>query len=618
MSNSISNTINESVVESNPSSSQKAPALEWDHISISIKDKVILDNISGDIQAGELLALMGPSGSGKTTLLNYLSDRKGIKNGVELGQMLYQGAVIHNNLLPKISRYVEQEDHLIGSLTVFETVDYAGKLSGIKNKAFRHEKINEILEGLGLTKQRDVIVGTPLRKGLSGGQKRRLSIACELITMPRILFLDEPTSGLDSKASYEVISTIKEIAVRQNIMVIASIHQPSGSTFNLFDKVSFMTNGKMVYFGAIQDIKPYFNSHGIEFNENENLAEFILDLINTDFVNSDPELVRSLNEAWYRKMDLNTTEKFAIESPDSEPPQSSKILSQLAVSVNSCQPCYQTWVLLTRSFLKAYRDFLAYYVRIIMYLGLAVMMGTVWLRLGYDQDSIQPFINAIFFSGAFMSFMSVAYIPAFIEDYQSYRKEKLNGLYGAGPFVLSNFLISIPFLFVTTILFSVVTYFLCNFDENATGFWKYVMWLFFDLVAAESLTVLISTIFPYFVIALALTAFANGLWMSVGGFLVPENILNVFWYYTFYWIDYQRYVFQGMMFNQFENTVYSCGEGCNCMYVSELQDQCQIAGKAVLESVGYSDSDIGLWIGIIVVLVFVMRFASYIVLKFRH
>lgn len=605
------NTINESVVET---AGVDSNCLEWNQVSIALKDKTILDNISGDVKAGQLLALMGPSGSGKTTLLNYLSARNGIKGSSELGQLLYCGSKIDNKVLPKVSRYVEQEDHLIGSLTVFETIDFAGRLSGLKNRAFRHEKINEILIGLGLVNQRDVIVGTPLKKGLSGGQKRRLSIACELITMPQILFLDEPTSGLDSKASYEVISTIKNIAKAQNIMVIASIHQPSGSTFNLFDKVSFMTNGKMIYFGDIANIKSYFHSNGVQFNENENLAEFILDLINTDFFNSDTELVSSLHAAWYSQLN----EKVLDDSSNDGSSSSAALINTKNLHKSSCKPCYQTWVLLHRSFLKAYRDFLAYYVRIIMYLGLAIMMGTVWLRLNYDQDSIQPFINAIFFSGAFMSFMSVAYIPAFIEDYQSYKREKLNGLYGPGPFVISNFLISIPFLFLTTLLFSVVTYFLVHFNKTATGFWKYVMWLFLDLIAAESLTVLISTIFPYFVIALAFTAFANGLWMSVGGFLVPEKILNVFWYYTFYWIDYQRYVFQGMMFNQFENTVYNCGDGCQCMYPSELQDQCKIAGKAVLESVGYSDSNIGLWIGIIIVIVFVMRLFSYVILKIRR
>lgn len=164
-----------------------------------------------------------------------------------------------------------------------------------------------------------------------------------------------------------------------------------------------------------------------------------------------------------------------------------------------------------------------------MYSGLAIMMGTVWLRLPYTQASIQPFINALFFSGAFMSFMAVAYVPSVIEDLHKFKKEHGNGLYGPLPFVVSNFLIGMPWLLLITLIFSVITYWLCNFRHGADGFFLWVLWLFLDLLAAESLVVLLSAIFPIFVVALAATAFANGLWMSVGGFLVPMGTLNVFW-----------------------------------------------------------------------------------------
>ena len=138
-----------------------------------------------------------------------------------------------------------------------------------------------------------------------------------------------------------------------------------------------------------------------------------------------------------------------------------------------------------------------------------------------------------------MSFMAVAYVPAFLEDRATFVKERANGLYGPGSFMLANFLIGLPWLFLIAVLFSVVTYWLCNFRPTADGFFVYTMWLFLDLVAAESLVVLVSSVFPVFVVALALTAFANGLWMSVGGFLVSPKVINVFWRYWARYIDYQ-------------------------------------------------------------------------------
>lgn len=166
-------------------------------------------------------------------------------------------------------------------------------------------------------------------------------------------------------------------------------------------------------------------------------------------------------------------------------------------------------------------------------------MGTVWLRLGSDQSDIQPFINAIFFSAAFMSFMAVAYVPAYLEDHSVYKKEKSNGLYGAGEFTVANFLIGVPYLFLICVIFSVIAYWLVAFAATADAFFYFVMWLTLDLWAAESLVVLVTNLIPNGIVSLAIVAFANGLWMSVGGFLVTPKILNAFYRYVFHYIDYQ-------------------------------------------------------------------------------
>jgi len=137
------------------------------------------------------------------------------------------------------------------------------------------------------------------------------------------------------------------------------------------------------------------------------------------------------------------------------------------------------------------------------------------------------------------------------------------------------------------ILFGVVTYWLINLRPGGSAFFNYVAILFLDLIAAESLVVLISCLFPIFVVSLALTAFANGLWMTVGGFLVTPVVLNVFWKYTFYQFDYQRYAFSALVLNQMVGSVYTCDEACNCMYVTSLADQCLIEGSEAAAQLGY-------------------------------
>lgn len=264
---------------------------------------------------------------------------------------------------------------------------------------------------------------------------------------------------------------------------------------------------------------------------------------------------------------------------------------------------------------------MAYGIRVAMYLGLAILMGTVFLRFKTEQSYIQPLINAIFFGGAFMSFMAVAYVPAFLEDHSTFRQERANGLVSPFSFMVANFLIGLPFLFAISFLFSIVTYWLSNFRPDGSAFFTWILWLFLDLVAAESLVVLISSIFNMFVVALAATAFANGLWMCVNGFLVPMSILNPFWKYVFHYIDYQAYVFQGMMANEFGHRDYQCDEiskgEYQCNYPSDLNSIGKIRGTDILRQFSIKTGQEGTWIGIMISIIAAYRLLAYIVLACR-
>jgi hypothetical protein len=347
-----------------------------------------------------------------------------------------------------------------------------------------------------------------------------------------------------------------------------------------------------------------------------NAAEFYLDLINTDLDKNGEVVHRTedITRHW-----LESSERDNLEAAIEDARNSTSVdLSQQKMVKPS--PLKIPLILLHRSWIKSYRDVVVYGIRVAMYLGLAILMGTVFLRLKTDQNYIQPFINAIFFGGAFMSFMAVAYVPAFLEDLHTFYQERANGLVGPLSFLVSNFIIGLPFLFLITVVFSLLVYFLSNFRPDGSAFFKFVLWLFLDLIAAESLVVLVSSIFPVFVVALAITAFANGLWMCVDGFLVPMSILNAFWKYVFHYIDYQAYVFQGMMVNEFESREYTCPkspDGYQCMYYSDLNSVGKIRGEAVLENFSIKTGQEGTWIGIIIGIIAGYRLLAYLALLLR-
>ncbi|KAK8090348.1 ATP-binding protein cassette [Apiospora hydei] len=625
-------------------------SIAWRGVTVTVKDRKtkeplnLVDNVEGYVEAGELCALMGPSGSGKTTLLNVLAHRPPAQGQTVSGTVLVNGAAPPSrSAFCEISGFVEQEDALIGSLT--------HPLRPIPQIPHRHPP--RLPRPVGSVRDPD---RHPLRPGLSGGQKRRVGVAAALLSAPRVLFLDEPTSGLDAAAAFEVLKYLLEVVARRHrLVVVASVHQPSAGAFGLFDKVALLSSGRPYYFGTGGDQVARFceeggegGGWGLRMPPHTNTAEFLLELVNTDFA-TDQGAARArlegLQKGWEgsaRCREMRAAIR-QIEAKASSEKSGNMVDPEHGHSSTSSKPGFASVVLtlLRRSFVKSYRDVVAYGIPRRHASIVPITNGLVSLLFfapplpsDEDPECCPPQTDMVllsplqFFGSAFMSFMAVAYVPAFLEDRQQYVKEHHNGLYGATALVVSNFLIGIPYLFLISLLFSVISYWLSNFQPTAPAFFTYLLWLFLDLLAAESLVVLLTSLFPSFVVALALVAFANGLWMSVGGFLVSPPLLNVFYRYGFHYWDYQKWVFEGMMVNEFAGRVYECarlmtgkdGEmdtGCSCMYPTALADQCLIAGQGVLDQYGYEPGHMGRNVGILLGIVLGYRIAGWLVLKVR-
>jgi ABC-type multidrug transport system ATPase subunit len=562
-----------------------------------------------------MMAIMGPSGCGKTTLLNVLAHRKASANAKVSATMLINNEKPSLSDFQRFSTYVECEDALIGSLTVRETLYFAARLSlsGTVSEAERIRRIKHLLQSFGLVNQANTIIGTLVKKGISTGQKRRTSVAAQLISAPKILFLDEPTSGLDSEASFNVMSFIKDVVKANKLIVIASIHQPSTTTFELFDKLLLLSGGKTCFFGDTKEAKPYFDSIGYQMPNLTNPADFMLSLTNVDFerdIDAARERITKIQESWGSSLRASDEKSSNI---DLVLAAETRDVSQKTVG-NSF--FITTSTLLHRSWIKSHRDILVYGIRFFMYLGLAILMGTVWLRLTPFDTNMQPLANCILFGSAFMSFMAVVYVPAFIEDLMVFEKDRANGLYGSTAFMISNFIIGLPWLFFITFVSSTFVYWMVNFRPDGQAFMVWVMWMFLNLVAAESLVVLMSALFPNFVGALALTAMCNGLWMACNGFMVPHPTLNPFYRYVFYYINYQAYVFRGLVNNEFATRNYTCAN-CYCMYDTVLRPECKVAGAGVLKLYGFNVGNQGRWVGIMLAIIVVMRFMAWAVMVWK-
>jgi len=196
-----------------------------------------------------MVAILGPSGSGKTSLLNVLSQRESLSGGSKtLGELKLNGQVMQKGDFGKMGAFVQQDDILIGVMTPYELFEFAYKIRSGKEGTEVHERVEKVLDKLGLQLCKNTRISGWLERGISGGERRRASIGYEIITNPALLLLDEPTSGLDASTALRIIKILKQEATR-GVSILATIHQPSSSILFCFDRVILLSEGYTIYNG---------------------------------------------------------------------------------------------------------------------------------------------------------------------------------------------------------------------------------------------------------------------------------------------------------------------------------------------------------------------------------
>ncbi|OJT07359.1 hypothetical protein TRAPUB_1764 [Trametes pubescens] len=253
-------------------------SLHFSNISYTLNGHTILDNISGSAKPGQLLAIMGASGAGKSTFLDILARKN--KKGSVGGTTLVNGREIADADFKKVMGFVDQEDTLMSTLTVYETVLYSALLRLPREMSLEAKKYRtlETMNELGILGIKDSRIGETGQRSISGGEKRRVSIACELVTSPSILFLDEPTSGLDAYNALSVIDSLVSLARDYQRTVVFTIHQPRSNIVSLFDQLIVLARGKLIYSGEAEKVTDYLAEVGHPCPLGFNVADFLIDL----------------------------------------------------------------------------------------------------------------------------------------------------------------------------------------------------------------------------------------------------------------------------------------------------------------------------------------------------
>ncbi|KAF7714823.1 ABC-2 type transporter [Penicillium ucsense] len=255
-------------------------ALYWDGVSYYLNGKEILSGIHGVSGPGQITAIMGASGAGKTTFLDLLARKN--KRGIVQGNFYVNGEKMIDSEFKSMVGFVDQEDTMLPTLTVHETILTSAllRLPRDMSRATKEQKVYEVEKQLGIYHIRDQLIGSEEGKGrgISGGEKRRVGIACELVTSPSILFLDEPTSGLDAYNAFNVVECLVTLAKTYNRTVIFTIHQPRSNIVALFDRLILLARGRTVYSGPFSKCQQYFDQIGYSCPPGFNIADYLVDL----------------------------------------------------------------------------------------------------------------------------------------------------------------------------------------------------------------------------------------------------------------------------------------------------------------------------------------------------
>ncbi|XP_042044686.1 ABC transporter G family member 15-like isoform X4 [Salvia splendens] len=537
--------------------------------------KKLLNGLNGYAEPGRTMAIMGPSGSGKSTLLDSLAGRLS-RNVVMMGDILLNGKKRRHGY--GVVAYVTQEDVLMGTLTVRETITYSANLR--LPSSMSKEDINDIIEAtimeVGLLECADRQVGNWQMRGISGGEKKRLSIALEILVRPRLLFLDEPTTGLDSAASFFVIQSIKNLA-RDGRTVISSIHQPSSEVFALFDDLFLLSGGETVYCGEAKMAIKFFAEAGFPCPSRRNPSDHFLRCINSDFdvvtatlrgsqrhrethMPSDPLMnlatadIKSVLIEKYKKSEYarKTTSKAR---------EMSNFELQEGVEIEAIKGSHASWwkqlvTLTRRSFVNMCRDVGYYWSRIVIYTIVSVCVGTLFYDVGTSYTAIFARGACGGFVTGFMTFMSIGGFPSFIEEMKIFTRERINGYYGVAVFILSNFLASFPFLVAVSIITGTITFYMAFHAE----FSRYVFFclnIFGSIAMVESVMMIVASLVPNFLMGIISGAGVLGIMMMTAGFFrrLPD-LPKPIWRYPISYIGYGAWALQGSYKNDMIGLVF--------------------------------------------------------------
>ena len=573
--------------------------------------KKVLENVTTQIKPYQLTAWMGPSGSGKTSLISLVANLvPNIRND------LMEGSEIRINgdigTIPKrLAGVVWQSDLLLSNLSVEETIMFAAKLKTPPH--YTNEKIkilvDETIAQLGLTRVRHSIIGNLNKRGISGGERKRVAVAVELVTRPSVLFLDEPTSGLDSTTALELMRTLQDLATKGH-SIVAVLHQPRTAIFEMLDSLLLLSRGQVVYSGDPRNVRSFLEDSGASpLPPQMGIADWIMDLIIDDEARlHDENKGTQLLPALYQKYRVANHIEESSDIPSTKT-KSFLTLAELSQSPSYTTTFYTQMKILTVRSLKQTRGekmTIASVCFILLFIGFAALL---WWRLPDTPSEVFQRKSLLFFilitqGNAIVS----SSLMTFIREKTLLSRERAKKMYGVSAYFIGKTLADMTHSILFPILFASICYGITNLRPTLNAFAKFILVFYLTISNAQSVAIIFSLAIPSIDISLKITPTVVLFLMLIGGFYIPfadmSNAVSIV-----SWVSFTRYGYSAFVINEFAGRVIRCNEE------SQMDSNCvELSGDEVLTTMGVEGS---FWLHVVLLTLsqLLMRLLAYVMLR---
>jgi len=552
-------------------------------------DTTVLRDISFVLKPGETMLVLGPPRSGKSTLLQLLANRR--THGSTTGGLYIDDVKVHGSSQPRNWHrqvvYVDQKDIHLARLTVKETFDLAFELLGPEGfpPEKREDDVLQVLTMLGIIRQKDTLVGDSLLRGISGGERRRVSIGVSLGRLPELLLLDEPSTGLDATTTLSILSRVTLLAEALNLPVITALQQPSYELFSQFDKLLLLDKGRVAFHGPVENALPFFETLGLHCPDTENPADFLpTALVEPSLYFSgkpeDAPTSREISQAYRRSSDYARLEAEinaqVQDDYDADPSSSSDRLplrgrrrrdilreSYTAKSHKYPVSLFRQTVLLTkRAFLQHYHDPLS--VIVTRYVS-AIFMGLIWelsfFQLGDSLSDTQSKGGLAFFGITFASFNALgSAMPTLFREREVFLAQRAAKYYPTFPYWVAPIFVEIPILVGEVVLFSVPLYFMAGLSLEPDRYFFFCLVVFLSAQAIGAFTRMIGVYSKELEIAESIGGALVGIFMIFSGFMIQPSRL---WepMLVFIYTSPMYYANQAVLANEFSGKEIACSPG---------------------------------------------------------